>query len=424
MSINTLPISLPYLISSSTNPYARPGQWLLGTAGLVVGMIHVGGVTRLTQSGLSMTTWSPVGTLPPLNQQEWEAEFARYRQFPEWEQRKNMTLRDFQFIYAWEYGHRMMGRLIGLVYTLPWLYFSVRGKLPPPLPSPGSWTSSLSYQPRLAALGLLGAGQGLVGWWMVKSGLGEDRRGDRQEIRVQPVRLAAHLSVALATYGGLLWTALDMMSWPHTTTSTTTGGANAALATTNTATAATTSAGRLQTMVASIAPKALTTLRRVRMGAGLLTGLTAVTIASGALVAGNDAGKAYNTWPRMSDDAYFVVSEAWPANLSVFTAATKDTATTQGNHRLLATGTALTGLAVVGGAAALAPAAALTPQVRQGLAAVGVTVLGQYTLGVVTLLNYVPISLAAAHQVGSLAVFSSGLYLTHALRYASRRLVR
>ena len=384
---------LPYLTRAAENPYASTGKWILGTSGLVVGMIHVGGVTRLTQSGLSMTTWSPLGSLPPLSEAAWEAEFERYKQYPEWEQRKSMTLRDFQFIYFWEYGHRMMGRFIGVAFTLPWIYFTVRKQIP------------TGYQARMLGLWTMGGMQGAVGWWMVKSGLGDDRRGEKQEIRVQPVRLAAHLSMALATYGALVWTGLDILSLPHNQPA----GANS----------------RMVSLAESLGQGALRTLGRLRAGSWLLTGLTAVTIASGALVAGNDAGRAYNTWPTMDGQAFFVVPEAWPKDKPLFWTITKDTATTQGNHRFLATATALTGLGVVGAAAVSGPlGAAATPQVRRGLMAVGVTVLGQYTLGVATLLNYVPISLAAAHQMGSLAVFTSGLYLTHALRYASRRVVK
>ena len=388
--------SLPYLTRLAENPYAHTGQWILGTAGLVVGMIQVGAVTRLTQSGLSMTTWSPLGSLPPMTHDAWQEEFERYKQFPEWEQRQSMTLRDFQYIYAWEYGHRMMGRFIGVAFTLPWIYFTVRRRIP------------TGYQARMLGLWTMGGMQGAVGWWMVKSGLGDDRRGEKKEIRVQPVRLAAHLTMALATYGALVWTGLDILSLPHTTTNN--GSAN-----------------RMVSFAESLGKETLRSLGRVRVGSWLLTGLTAVTITSGALVAGNDAGRAYNTWPTMNGRDFFVVPEAWPVDKPWFWTVTKDTATTQGNHRFLASLTAATGLGLVGAVVASGPlwaGAALTPQVRQGIIAVGVTVLGQYSLGIATLLNYVPLSLAVAHQFGSLTVFTSGLYLTHTLRYASRRVVK
>ena len=173
----------------------------------------------------------------------------------------------------------------------------------------------------------MGGAQGAVGWWMVKSGLGDDRRGEATEIRVQPVRLASHLMMAMATYGALVWTGLDILSLPHSMSGGKEGGQ------------------RLLSLTKSLSHGALQTLSRLRTGSWLLTGLTAATIASGALVAGNDAGRAYNTWPTMNGRDFFVVPEAWPAGESWFWSVTKDTATAQGNHRLLATTTALTGLA-------------------------------------------------------------------------------
>ena len=147
------------LFQATGNPYAATGGWIIGTAGLVVGMIHVGGITRLTQSGLSMTSWSPLGTLPPMSNGEWQTEFDRYKSFPEWQQRQSMNLSEFQYIYAWEYGHRMLGRFVGLAFCVPWAYFSLRGQIPP------------GYQGRMVGLLGMGGTQGLVGWWMVKSGL-------------------------------------------------------------------------------------------------------------------------------------------------------------------------------------------------------------------------------------------------------------
>jgi heme a synthase len=373
----------PAVTNVAQNMYAPAGKWILGTAASVVGMIHVGGVTRLTQSGLSMTSWSPLGSLPPLTEEAWQAEFERYKSFPEWEQRQNMTLSDFQYIYGWEYGHRMLGRVVGLVFVLPWAYFSLRGRIPP------------GYQKRMVGLLAMGGTQGLVGWWMVKSGLGEDRRGDKQEIRVKPVRLATHLSMAVATYGALLWTGLDILGLPHK-----------------------------QAMIdqaSKLSNDALKQAARLRTGSLHLTALTGITIVSGALVAGNDAGRAYNTFPTM--DGEWIPSEIaqlkpWYRNLY------ENTATVQFNHRVLGVSTAAgaVGLAVMG----LSPvkAALVTPQARLGLYAVGGAALGQVTLGITTLIHYVPISLAAAHQIGSIVVFSSGLYLAHSLRYARPALSR
>jgi cytochrome c oxidase assembly protein subunit 15 len=374
---------LPAVTNSAHNLYAPTGKWLLGTAGAVVGMIHVGGVTRLTQSGLSMTTWTPLGSLPPITQDEWEAEFARYQTYPEYQQRNKMTLKDFKFIYGWEYGHRMLGRTVGVIFCLPWIYFTARGKIPK------------GYQGRMVGFLAMGGTQGMVGWWMVKSGLGNDRRGDNREIRVRPFRLATHLSMAVATYGALLWTGLDILGLPHKTT--------------------------LTEQAKQLSKQALRQASRLRVGSLALTGLTGLTIVSGALVAGNDAGRAYNTFPKMGDDWIpegILEYQPWYRNLH------ENTATVQFNHRVLGMSTAAVALSLVAVGLSPSKSALLTPQARNGLYAVGLASVGQVTLGVTTLLYYVPLSLAAAHQIGSIVVFSSGLYLAHSLRYARPALLR
>ena len=373
---------LPMVTNVTENMYAPAGKWILGTAASVVGMIHVGGVTRLTQSGLSMTTWHPLGSLPPLNQQEWEAEFDRYKQFPEWQQRQNMTLSEFKFIFGWEYGHRMLGRTVGLIFVLPWMYFTARGRIPK------------GYQGRMVGLLAMGGTQGLVGWWMVKSGLGDDRRDDKYQIRVKAERLATHLTMAVATYGALLKTGFDILGLQHK---------------------------NIPEEVSKLSKESLRQASRLRSGSLLLTGLTGVTIVSGALVAGNDAGRAYNTFPKMADEwipSSIMDHEPWYRNL------TDNTATVQFNHRVLGMSTAALGVGLV--AAGLSPnkAALISPQARKGLIAVGASVTGQVTLGITTLLHYVPITLAAAHQLGSIVVFTSGIYLAHSLRYARPAIIR
>jgi cytochrome c oxidase assembly protein subunit 15 len=383
---NFLRKGFPLLTKTVDNPYAVTGKWILGVAGMVVGAIHVGGVTRLTQSGLSMTTWSATGALPPVSHAEWEMEFARYQTYPEYQQRKNMTLDEFKYIYAWEYGHRMIGRVVGLAFILPLMYFTARGLIPP------------GYQPRMAVLGTMGASQGIVGWWMVQSGLGEDRRGDTKEIRVKPVRLATHLSLAVATYGALLWTGLDIFKLPY-------------------------NRDHLSADQVSKFKDALRHASKIRAGGIALTGLTAVTVVSGALVAGNDAGRAYNTFPKMDgrwiprySDMFELVP--WQRNLI------ENTATVQWNHRVLGSLTTATALSVAAFGLMGNKAALLSPQARKGLIAVGLATVGQFTLGVTTLLNYVPLGLAAAHQLGSVVVFTSGVYLVHSLRYARPAVLR
>ena len=383
MTPSILSRGLPYLTKAADNAYAPVGKWIFGTAGMVVGMIHVGGVTRLTQSGLSMTDWTPLGGLPPITQEEWEKEFDRYKQFPEWQQRKSMTLSEFKYIYGWEYGHRMLGRVVGVAFAVPWLYFSMRGKIP------------VGYQPRMFGLLTMGGTQGMVGWWMVKSGLGDDRRSEKKEIRVRPVRLAAHLGMAMATYGALVWTGYDIFSLPHKE--------------------------KMKETIKNMSQDALRHARVLRTKSFALSGLTFVTVVSGALVAGNDAGRAYNTWPKMDEEwipSEIMDLDPWQRNL------TENTATVQFNHRILGSATALTALSLAAIGLSPSRAAALSPQARRGLYAVGTAATAQAALGITTLLTYVPISLAAIHQLGSIVVFTSSLYLGHALRYARPSLVR
>lgn len=385
MSSEVISKGLPLLMRSVDNPYAGTGRWLLGTAGLVVGMIHVGGMTRLTQSGLSMTSWSPLGKLPPLNRAEWEAEFDRYKQFPEWQQRKSMTLSEFQFIYGWEYGHRMFGRLIGVSFGLPWIYFTWKGKIPP------------GYQSRMAGLLFLGGSQGLIGWWMVKSGLGDDRKNDTKQIKVKPLRLTTHLGMAMATYGVLVWTALDLFSIPNLSQK-----------------------QALVQQIQLLGNGVSRHLYRLRQGSMAITGLTFITILSGALVAGNDAGRAYNSWPKMGDE--WIPTQMFhliPWERNVF----ENTATVQFNHRILGTVTALSSISLASLGLHFSRPDIITPQVRRGFYAIAIVSGAQFGLGVTTLLYYVPISLAAIHQLGSVVVFTSGLYLTHSLRYASAGLL-
>ncbi|MHA6723397.1 COX15/CtaA family protein [Sphingomonas sp. RS2018] len=177
-------------------PSARPlalVRWLHVVAALIVAMVVIGGITRLTESGLSITEWRPVtGTLPPLSESAWAAEFAKYQRIPEYQQlNRGMTLDQFKGIFFWEYLHRLMGRVIGLAFALPLAWFAFRRAIP------------RGYGPRLSALLALGALQGAVGWWMVSSGLSV--RTD-----VSHVRLAVHLNLALVILGGIVWTAADL----------------------------------------------------------------------------------------------------------------------------------------------------------------------------------------------------------------------
>ena len=172
-------------------------RWLFAVAAMVVLIVFVGGVTRLTESGLSITEWKPVtGAIPPLSQEAWQEEFAAYKQIPQYVEVNGpagMTLAQYKFIYFWEWIHRLLARLIGLAFALPLAWFWFKGTIPK------------GYKPRLLALLALGGLQGAVGWWMVSSGLSAD-------VKVSHYRLAAHLIVAFTTLGGLIWTALDLRS--------------------------------------------------------------------------------------------------------------------------------------------------------------------------------------------------------------------
>ena len=170
-------------------------RWLLVVAAMVVAIVLVGGITRLTESGLSITQWKPLtGAIPPLSEAQWQAEFAAYQRIPQYVEVNGpagMTLADYKFIYFWEWAHRLLARLIGLVFALPLAWFWLRGRIP------------AGYKPRLLVLLTLGGLQGAVGWWMVTSGLNAD-------VKVSHFRLTVHLMVALLTLAGLAWTALDL----------------------------------------------------------------------------------------------------------------------------------------------------------------------------------------------------------------------
>ncbi|RVQ67668.1 heme A synthase [Croceicoccus ponticola] len=185
-------------------------RWLLFVAALVVMMVAVGGITRLTESGLSITEWKPVtGAIPPLNQAQWQAEFEAYKQIPEYIEVNGpagMTLAEYKFIYFWEWMHRLLGRVIGLAFALPLMWFWARRAIP------------AGYKPRLVALLALGGLQGVFGWLMVKSGTGPDAMPSMRT-DVSHYWLSIHLMTALFTLGGLVWTALDLRNWsrndPH-----------------------------------------------------------------------------------------------------------------------------------------------------------------------------------------------------------------
>lgn len=238
--------SSPSGLSAARSGAGRPAllaRWLFAMAGLIVFMVVVGGITRLTESGLSITEWKPVtGAIPPLSEADWQAEFAAYRQSSQYVlMNQGMTLAAFKQIYFWEYAHRLLGRLIGLAYALPLLWFAVRRAIP------------AGFGLRLLVLLLLGGMQGAVGWLMVRSGL-TDR------VNVEPAMLAAHLGMALVLLAAVLWTACDFARLAA-------GGSRA----------------------------------RLRLVALLPLLLLFLQILIGALTAGLRAGYVASTWPLMND---------------------------------------------------------------------------------------------------------------------------
>lgn len=266
---------------------ARPAvaTWLFLSAFMVAAMVVIGGITRLTESGLSMVEWRPfMGWIPPIGDAEWQRVFDMYKATPEYSAANFwMSLDDFKTIFFWEYIHRVWGRLIGIVFALPFLVFLITGRI------------ERALAPRLALLFVLGGIQGAIGWWMVTSGLVD-------EARVSPYRLAVHLSMAFLILGLLLWTALGLVQKPS-------GGT-----------------------------------RSQRIGAGHVLAAISITVVLGAFVAGTDAGFAYNTFPLMAGE--FVPEGYWSSDLGWRTLV-EHVPAVQFHHRWVAILTALLTLAFV-----------------------------------------------------------------------------
>lgn len=361
-------------IEMNTKPVA---YWLLGMSGLVGCMVTIGGITRLTRSGLSMTDWKIQGSLPPITNKEWEIEFERYKTFPEWQQRKSMTLDEFKFIYAWEYGHRMFGRFLGIAFIVPTIIFASKGMIPK------------NIYPRLGILFTLGGTQGLIGWWMVKSGLNVDPK-QKKEIRVSPYRLTTHLTMAFTTYSLLLWTGLDLLNTVE----------------------------KANEVSKKISYEILQKTKKIRKFAMLNGALVATTIISGAFVAGNDAGNAYNTFPMMNEKWIpEEILEMQPLWKNIF----ENTATVQFDHRILALST-LGSIWTMYINAKTTDSGKLWSSLPKYTKLAFNTTTGisliQVGLGISTLLLYVPIPLAAIHQAGSLTLLTSVICLIHSLRFS------
>lgn len=329
--------------------------WLFLVMLLVVAMIVLGGATRLTNSGLSITEWRPItGALPPLSHEAWLSEFEKYKRIPEFmAEHPDMDLKGFEFIYFMEWSHRQLGRFIGLAFALPFFVFFLRKKL------------RGAKQWRFWAIMVLIGLQGVIGWWMVASGLTNER------VDVHPVRLATHLGLAFIILGFLFWTWRDQREgWPsrdsakHLT-------------------------GRTQ----------------------LLTGVVFLQILTGALVAGTHAGKTYNTWPlmdgRLFPSGYFAESPVWKNITDNITAI-------QFNHRTFA----YIVLAVAVWVFMSTRKAA--GEVKPASEVLMVIVLWQVGLGIATLLIVAPLGMSLLHQFSSILVFLAAIWTMRAARYSDR----
>lgn len=331
-------------------------RWFWSIAAVTLAVLIVGGITRLTRSGLSIVDWDPImGVVPPLSEAQWEEAFAAYRQFPEYQQlRQGMTLGDFKFIFFWEYLHRLLARAIGVVFLIPFVFFVVRGYLTRPV------------MIRALLLFGLGAAQGVLGWLMVASGL-----VDRPS--VSHYRLAAHLSLAFLIFGGAVWLARDLAMPARRT---------------------------------DVGDATRRTLMRGLAAIGVLLGLQIVW---GALVAGLKAGYYYNTFPLMAGQWIppgLLMLE--PAVMNVL----DNPVAVQWTHRVLGTVLLLAGAAFWWSVHRSGADAAS----RRFNTALFALLAAQYLLGVLTLLFIVPVSLGVAHQALAMVLFGVWLAWVHHAR--------
>jgi cytochrome c oxidase assembly protein subunit 15 len=322
------------------------GVWLLVIAAIIAGMVTVGGLTRLTGSGLSITQWEPiVGVVPPLTKAQWEDAFHQYQRIPQYtRENEGMTLDGFKGIFWWEWSHRLLGRLLGVLFFVPFLWFAWRGDIPR-----RGW-------PRMVLLFALGGLQGFVGWWMVESGL-------EVRVSVSQYRLALHLGVALILLLTILWTAFEY----------------------------------LQPKIPGTRPAPFAKF------SGAFVGLVYFQMLLGAIVAGLHAGLIYNTWPSMNgrffpEGAWFV--QPWWQNF------TENPGLAQFDHRMGAYLVAASAAAIWW----LGIRAKLQGAARFSGALLIVVVACQIVLGIETLLNQAPIALSAIHQATAVALLATALW--------------
>ena len=361
------PAAAPGGIARGSRAGARGAirAWLMALFALVVVMIAVGGLTRLTDSGLSITEWAPVsGAVPPLSQADWQAEFEAYKQIPEYiEQNAGMSMAEFKVIYWWEWGHRQLGRVIGLVWALGFAGFLLARKIP------AGWTG------RLLLLGGLGGLQGAIGWWMVHSGLQEGM------LDVASYRLATHLGLAFAILGLIAWYVFQL--------------------------------GRPEADL--IQARRLGDTRLVSLSTGLMH-VTFVQILLGALVAGIDAGRAFPSWPLMAGGIFppapFELTPLWR---NFF----EDAGLVQFIHRTW--GYLLFAFAAV---VWWRGRGAGNPATRLAFNAAFAAITVQMLIGIATVLYQAPWQIAIVHQVVAVLVFVLILRARHLSRYPQPQSLR
>lgn len=339
--------------------------WLAVLFVLVLAMIVVGGATRLTDSGLSITEWAPVtGTVPPLNAADWQAEFDAYRQIPQYtELNQGMSLAEFQSIYWWEWGHRFLGRFVGLVWAAGFVFFLATRRIP------AGWT------PRLLALGALGGLQGAIGWWMVSSGLTAGM------VSVASYRLAVHLGLAFVILGLITWFALQL------------------------------SRSEAQLLRSRRAGEA----KLFSMSTGLMH-LTFLQILLGALVAGIDAGRTYTGWPTMGGE--WIPSGLWQAPLG-WRNFFENPALVQFIHRM--TGYLLAIFAIV---VWMRARRSPHPVTRGAFTVMIVAMAAQVALGILNVIHASPLPLALTHQFGAVVLWAMLLRARHHARYPMETSIR
>mgnify|MGYP001040488400 FL=1 len=323
-------------------------RWLTVCAAVIFGMILLGGVTRLTDSGLSMVEWQPImGTIPPMSEADWQTAFDKYKQYPEYQKINfHMDLDGFKTIFMYEYLHRVLGRLIGLLFFIPLVFFAVKGMVREGL------------MPKLLLLFVLGGCQGLLGWYMVKSGL-----VDRPD--VSQYRLTGHLGLAVAIYAYMVWLIFGLVAsrrilppqpakWPF-----------------------------------------------------IVVGLIYLMILSGGLVAGTDAGYSYPTWPLMGDS--FIPPALYRDGLI---SAFEQVTTIQFNHRMFAYGLVVLILAL--GITTWRRTADSRVRLAAGL--LMAALLLQVSLGISALLTHIAVPVAAAHQSGAIVLLTAVLFFAYMRR--------